>query len=130
VVYGAAAALDHFGAAVSLSALAFIIGGTICILVAWTRRATRLAEQARLEYAQGLVSRFGIDAANLILAGDPWQGATKDMIQEMLGPPADVSTDVFKTRTSETWKYVQIAKNRYKARIKFENDVCVGWEIA
>lgn len=79
---------------------------------------------------QGLLSRFGADAANLILAGDPWQGATKEMVQEMLGPPADIATDVFKTRTSETWKYVQIAKNRYVAKIKFENGVCVGWEIA
>jgi ABC-type amino acid transport system permease subunit len=40
VVYGAAAALDRFGATVSLSALALIIGGTIGILVMKGRRGT------------------------------------------------------------------------------------------
>ena len=52
------------------------------------------------------------------------------MINIMFGPPVDVSTHVLKTKTKETWKYIQIAKNRYNAKIQFENGVCVGWEIA
>lgn len=77
-----------------------------------------------------VVARFGPEVANLISVGDPWQGATKEMVQEMLGPPHDVSTRVFKAKTSETWKYAEIAKNRYKAKIEFEKGVCVGWEVA
>jgi hypothetical protein len=52
------------------------------------------------------------------------------MVHIMYGAPADVSQHVHKTKTSETWKYVPIAANRYALRIEFENGVCVGWQTA
>jgi Protein of unknown function (DUF4236) len=101
------------------------------VLRAWSaRQAARQNEAAFSVYLQGLIDRFGEDAARQMVDGDPWQGATQDMVRVMYGAPDDVSTEVYKTRTSETWKYVPIAKNRYTLRITFENGVCVGWQTA
>lgn len=128
---------NAWGAPGVVAALAIGVAGWISYSLYSGSRARRIAElatlageQARQAYAQELVARFGKESAGLILAGDPWQGATQEMIQEMLGPPHDTSKRVYKTKTSETWKYGEIAKNRYRSKIEFENGVCVGWEIA
>jgi hypothetical protein len=101
------------------------------------RERLRLEEQERLRLEQErqqrwehLVSTYGEEAARLILEGKPWMGATQAMIVEMLGRPEDVSTKVTKAHKTETWKYDQIAANRYALRVTIEDGVCVGWETA
>jgi len=65
-----------------------------------------------------------------MVKGDPWQGATQEMVQIMFGQPADVSTRVHKQMTSQTWKYQPIARSRYALKIEFEDGRCVGWQTA
>lgn len=92
------------------------------------RAAEAAMAAAQQEHWRLLVEAFGEQAAGLILAGRPWQGATQDMVGAMLGNPADVSTKVLKTKTNAVWRYNQIAANRYALKIHFEDGVCVGWE--
>lgn len=111
-----------------------IVGAAIAAAIFFVRRrraqeAQRQAEQRATAERQALVDRFGEAAADLIAIGDPWQGATQPMIEAMLGPPADVARKVLKKSTRETWKYGQIGKNRFVAKIMFEDGVCVGWDI-
>ncbi len=42
------------------------------------------------------------------------------MVLEMLGKPVDKSRRVFKTKTTETWKYDPFAKNRFRLKVTFE----------
>jgi hypothetical protein len=86
------------------------------------------AERWQRDYERGLEERFGADNAQRILVKEIWQGATAEMVLEMLGEPADKARRVFKTKTTETWKYEPFGKNRYRVKITFENDVCVGWD--
>jgi len=117
--------------------VALLIGGG-CVTAGaliWRSRAARArvldewrqrtAEQAA--YVERLVQRFGDEAARSIVAKEPWQGATAEMIREMFGEPENVSTKVYKTKTAETWKYERIGPNAYALRVKIENGVCVGW---
>jgi hypothetical protein len=145
----------NFGAAGVLGAL-LIVAAVAIPVFAWQRRQARNrkelaahaaalaeqqrlqaldeayahAEQQRLECWNSLVARFGEDAAHRVLARKLWQGATGEMVREMLGAPGDVARRVFKTKTTETWKYGALPRNRYRLRVMFENDVCVGWEEA
>jgi predicted RNA-binding Zn-ribbon protein involved in translation (DUF1610 family) len=145
------------GAAYGVSAVvglgAVIVAAVVMVGVLKQRAArARLASERRLELAradeqrllaaaqegesrrreaeryQGLAQRFGLDNANRIVAKTLWQGASADMIREMLGPPLDVSTRVFKTKKREVWKYNALDARRYGLRITLENEVCVGWE--
>jgi hypothetical protein len=88
-----------------------------------------IEEQARqaAERLLTLSERFGQPNARRIVDKTPWQGATEEMIREMLGAPEDVSRRVYKTKTTETWKYGRDGK-RYNLQITMENGVCVGWK--
>jgi len=100
-------------------------------LVLWSRAAADRETDTRFSlYIQGLIDRFGEEKARLLVVGDPWQGASEEMISIMLGSPEDVATRVHKHVTAETWKYQAIAKNRYALRVEFENGLCVGWQTA
>jgi hypothetical protein len=73
---------------------------------------------------------YGEEVAMLMVRGDPWQGATREIAQIMFGRPDDVSTRVHKQTTAEVWKYVPLDARRYALRVEFENGVCVGWQTA
>jgi predicted RNA-binding Zn-ribbon protein involved in translation (DUF1610 family) len=112
-------------------------GAWVAVGVGKRRARLRLAEDQRLlanrqvaERFQNLVQRFGEQNANRIVAKTIWQGATAEMIQEMLGAPAAVSSRVFKTKKRDVWKYGPLDARRYALQVTLENDVCVGWETA
>lgn len=94
--------------------------------------AAQSAEQDRraAERFQSLAQRFGERNARLIVEKTLWQGATGDMIREMHGDPVDASRRVYKTRTTETWKYEPIDAKHFALQIILENDVCVGWKTS
>jgi membrane protein implicated in regulation of membrane protease activity len=101
------------------------------ILYVRSRRRARGRTDAAYEgYLQTLVNIYSEEVARQMVLGDPWQGATREIIQIMYGPPNDTSTHVYKTTTRETWKYVPIDARRYALRIEFENGACVGWQTA
>lgn len=91
------------------------------------RREAEAAELRAQRYAS-LCARFGQRAADDILAGRYWQGATFDMVREALGEPVDVREKVFKTKTETTWLYNQLSAQRFGLKIHFENGEVVGWD--
>jgi len=110
-----------------------MIAGLISAIVLYVRSKKRTAERnaaAHEGYVQQLIDRFGEDVARKMFVGDPWQGASQEMIRVMYGAPHDVSTKVHKATTQEMWKYVPLDARRYALRIEFENGVCVGWQTA
>jgi hypothetical protein len=67
------------------------------------------------------------DTVARIMNNSVWMGMTKEQLHESLGPPADISRKVRKSKTSEEYKYGRVGGNRFKRRVKIENDVVVGW---
>ncbi len=45
-----------------------------------------------------------------IMAAEMWQGMTAEMLTDSWGRPVDRDREVYKTRTTETWKYGQTGK--------------------
>ena len=141
-------ALEQVGTALGTGGVVGLLAagaGTWVAVAVVKRRATlRRAEDQRLlaaaqqeefnrqvaERFQNLVQRYGMENANRIVAKTIWQGATAEMIQEMLGAPAAVSSRVFKTKKRDVWKYDPLDARRYGLLVTLENDVCVGWETA
>jgi hypothetical protein len=132
------------GAGGVVGLLAAGAGTWVAVAVVKRRARLRRAEDQRLlaaaqqeefnrqvaERFQNLVQRFGEQNANRIVAKTIWQGATAEMIHEMLGAPATVSSRVFKTKKRDVWKYEPLDARRYALQVTLENDVCVGWETA
>jgi hypothetical protein len=114
------------------SPLLMLAGWPIVLVgIVWARRRAAAQFSIACEaYLQELVDDFGEDAARLMVAGDPWQGATEEMIETMYGAPDDISTRVHKQLRAEGWKYVRLGADRYALRLDFENGVCVGWKTA
>jgi hypothetical protein len=116
-----------------------IVGGLVlkkCAAAARAQEEQRrlqavLEEQARQagERLLALSERFGQPNARRIVDKTLWQGATEGMIREMLGAPEDVSRKVYKTKTTETWKYGREGRS-YHLQITMENGVCVGWKTS
>lgn len=97
--------------------VALVVAGA---LVSAASRKARLAE---------LTARFGAEAAHAIIAGQYWQGATREMMYEVFGRPVEVKQSVMKTKTRETHCYRPTGKNRYALRLHYENGVLVGWDV-
>lgn len=90
---------------------------------------TRLErEEARREYVKGLVDLHGEEIANRIIERRPVIGDSKEIIRAMLGTPLDTDIKQTKEKTIDTWKYQQVAKNRYGVIFKFENGSLIEWE--
>jgi hypothetical protein len=75
-----------------------------------------------------LISRFGEQDADRILAQRIWQGMTVEQLHEAIGAPVEVSRRVFKTKISETHKYVPTRKNRFNMRVMLEDGAVVTWD--
>jgi len=125
---------EHDGRLLGVACATLTLGG-IAAVAFRRRRARRLAEaqdaereQQRAAHQKGLEQRYGHEAAQRILSKTLWQGATAEMVREMFGAPEDVSTRVYKMKTTETWKYERIDARRYAKHVTLENGVCVGWK--
>ncbi|MCU0431437.1 MAG: hypothetical protein MUF42_15845 [Cytophagaceae bacterium] len=57
-----------------------------------------------------------------------WQGQSKQELEDSLGKPENISTQVLKSKTKEIWKYNEKKKNQYTLKITLENDIVVGWD--
>lgn len=84
-------------------------------------------ERARVR-RESLVARFGDAIAAKIAAKDLWIGATREMVIEMYGHPAEVSEKVLKTKTKRVFKYFPAGGTRFGLKITLDDDEVVGWD--
>jgi len=63
-----------------------------------------------------------------IIDGKIWQGQSREQLLDAIGEPEDVHQRVYKTKVKETWKYNEVARNRFGLKVVLENGVVVGWE--
>lgn len=86
-----------------------------------------LVTQAR---RKRLMEKYGdAEIVGMIMKKMIWQGMTADQLIDSLGRPVMADKKVYKTKTSETYKYDQVGKNRFRRRVTVENGVVVGWDI-
>lgn len=76
---------------------------------------------------QRLIKRYGVEIADMIIAGKVWQGMTDEQLTESWGSPIDIGREVIRTKTKETWKYNQTGRNRFSNRIYLEDGIVIGW---
>jgi hypothetical protein len=127
-------ALGLFGALGMSAGTAYVLAAFVAIgaTIALKRRAARKRAEAERAADQqryhDLASRFGDEAAQSIMVGQIWVGATADMVIEALGAPADTDERVLKTKTKHVYKYWPTGPNRYAYRVTLEDGVVVGWD--
>ncbi|MEN3930505.1 hypothetical protein WJT86_05425 [Microvirga sp. W0021] len=69
------------------------------------------------------------EIVDLIMARQIWQGMSYDMLIDSIGKPEDFDHKVYKTKETFVLKYHSTGKNRYKTRVKIEDDKVVGWDL-
>jgi hypothetical protein len=87
-----------------------------------------LAAAARAARQDELARRFGAEAAQRIVAGQYWAGATSEMLLEALGTPTHIRERVLKTKTKQTYCYFPTGIDRFRLRIHLEDGCVVGWD--
>jgi uncharacterized protein YecT (DUF1311 family) len=106
----------------------FIVGAIIGAIVVYNNIKRREEERRRAAEKQRLVTKYGAEIADRILAQVVWQGMTEEQLLESRGSPADKDYEIRKAISKETWKYGQIGKNRFSKRIFLENGIVTGWK--
>ena len=104
------------------------LGGFVALVIGVFVLREAAKRRARKRRYDRLMAKYG-DASivDRIMAAEMWQGMTAEMLTDSWGSPVDRDCEVYKTRTTETWKYGQTGKNRFKNRVVVENDVVVGF---
>lgn len=62
-----------------------------------------------------------------IMNKEIWQGMTDEQLVDSWGRPEAKDSKLYKTKTSEIFKYGKIGKNRFVERVTVENGIVVGW---
>jgi hypothetical protein len=92
------------------------------------RRQLAAEEDARQARLTRLVSRFGEEAAERIIAQKLWVGAPVDAVNEMFGAPADVAETVKGTHTKLVMKFFPQARGRFDLKVTVDDGQVSGWE--
>ncbi|SEH89081.1 hypothetical protein SAMN02799636_04309 [Methylobacterium sp. 275MFSha3.1] len=105
------------------------LGGFVALIIGVFVLREAAKRGARKRRYERLMAKYG-DASivDRIMAAEMWQGMTAEMLTDSWGSPVDRDREVYKTRTTETWKYGQTGKNRFKHRVVVENSVVVGFK--
>ncbi len=105
------------------------LGGFVTLVIGVLVLREAAKRRARKRRYDRLMAKYG-DASIVgrIMASEMWQGMTAEMLTDSWGRPAAMDRDVYKTRTTEEWKYGQVGKNRFKNRIIVENNFVVGFK--
>jgi len=82
----------------------------------------------KLRFDKLMAKYSDANIANSILNRKFWEGMTEDQLLDSLGQPVDMDKKILKRKSSETWKYQKVGKNRFKLRVFVENGFVVGWE--
>ncbi|MDR3375982.1 MAG: hypothetical protein P4L98_19840 [Ancalomicrobiaceae bacterium] len=76
-----------------------------------------------------LIKKYNdISIVDMIMAGQICQGMSEDQLIDSWGHPVAVDRKAYKTKTTETFKYGQTGKNRFRNRVFVEDRVVVGWK--
>ena len=103
-------------------------GIVVLLLVVFVLReaAKRRARKRRFDR---LMAKYGDrSVVERIMAAKMWQGMTEEMLVDSWGIPVDRDIEVYKTRTTEVWKYGQTGRNRFRNRVTVQNGVVVGYK--
>lgn len=105
------------------------LGGFVALVIGVFVLREAAKRRARKRRYERLMAKYG-DASivDRIMAAEMWQGMTAEMLTDSWGSPVDRDREVYKTRTTETWKYGQTGKNRFKHRVVVENSIVVGFK--
>ncbi len=117
-----AAVITVIGAAKILSFSAMVIVVGVAGYVFYKRNRLK----HRTEYLDAKYKDAAV--VQLILRHRFWQGQTSGQLRDALGNPAQVDTNLLKTRKREIWKYRQRGVNRFGLRITLDDDIVVGWD--
>jgi len=84
------------------------------------------AAKKRREY---LLSKYGdASVVEMIMQRKIWQGMTEEQLIDSWGQPSAKDNKVYKTKTTQIFKYNQTGKNRFANRVRVDNCIVVGWE--
>jgi hypothetical protein len=111
-------------AAVIVTAASLIVA----LLAAAADRAVQVDDARYQERLRALSRRFGRENAALIIAAEPWQGATEEMIREALGEPDDVSQDPESGRVRLAFR--PRGQERFELTIDLADGVVIDWQHA
>lgn len=105
------------------------LGGFVALVIGVFVLREAAKRRARKRRYDRLMAKYG-DASivDRIMDAEMWQGMTAEMLTDSWGSPIDRDREVYKTRTTETWKYGQTGKNRFKHRVVVENSIVVGFK--
>ncbi|SEO15325.1 hypothetical protein SAMN02799625_02580 [Methylobacterium sp. UNC300MFChir4.1] len=105
------------------------LGGFVALVIGVFVLREAAKRRARKRRYERLMAKYG-DASivDRIMAYEMWQGMTAEMLTDSWGSPVGRDREVYKTRTTETWKYGQTGKNRFKHRVLVENSIVVGFK--
>lgn len=107
------------------SALAGI--AVLFLVVFGLREAAK--RRARKRRFDRLMAKYGDQSVvEQIMAAKMWQGMTEEMLMDSWGSPVDRDREVYKSRTTEVWKYGQTGRNRFNNRVTIENGIVVGYK--
>lgn len=98
----------------------------LCIIIGFGALAYYLDKRKREQLLEKYKDK---SLVSKLMDGKIWQGMTKEQLFDSWGRPADTSTKVYKTKTTDTYKYDRTGKNRFEKKAKLENGLVVGWDI-
>jgi len=102
----------------------------LSVLVLIVIGAVAIAAQANNARRKRLMEKYGdAQVVDRIMGKMIWQGMSAEQLIDSLGRPVATDRKVYKTKTSETYKYDQAGKNRFRRRVTIENGIVVGWDI-
>ena len=101
----------------------------VSVLAAAAGRVIEEDDSRHRSRARELTQRFGRDAAELILAGEPWQGASREMMIEALGEPEHEEKDPESGRIRLAYR--SLAADRFELTVELDQGgTVVDWQRA
>lgn len=78
---------------------------------------------------EDLMAKYGDESlVRRLVRKQIWVGMTEHHLLDSYGRPNKVDQKVLKTKTKETWKYHEVAKNRFSLKVMLEDGVVIGWD--
>ena len=83
----------------------------------------------KIRRKQRLMSQYSDEeVVRYILEKTIWEGETAEQLEEALGSPEEVESQVYRGKRKEVWKYYPREDNQYDLKITLEDDSVRGWE--
>ncbi len=106
------------------SGMELVIGIVACVICIVLIKA--YANRKRREH---LTEKYNdAEVVDKIMRKVIWQGMSEDQLIDSWGRPAAKDQKLYKTKTTEIFKYNQTGKNRFSNRVRVDNGFVVGWD--